>query len=203
MTNRKKKVGVTALYVRVSTDKQDSGAESQLRKIEEYCKYEKIKEYEVFMDKNISGAKSSRPQFDKMLKGVVEGRVDKVITYSLSRIGRSVRNLSELLEVFNGSGVTFISLSENIDTKTSTGRLVFNILASVAEFERETISERVRVGLDNARSKGVILGKPRQRDSKKIRRLYNKGETQRYIADFLECSLGSVQAEIKEIKEKG
>ena len=97
---------------------------------------------------------------------------------SLSRLGRSVKNLSELMELFNERGVHLVSLKESIDTKTSTGKLLFTILSSLAQFERDVLAERTREGLASARARGRVGGRPRTAADKlrKAQRLYESGQ---------------------------
>ena len=106
----------------------------------------------------LSGTKKSRPELDRLLKDLHEG--DTIVIESLSRLGRSVKNLSELMEIFNEKNIRLVSLKETIDTTSSTGRLLFTILSSLAQFERglwDDIFPRP-VGKDEV--KGVLPGKP-------------------------------------------
>ena len=123
-------------YARVSTDDQHpESQETRLRA--DGCSH-------VWTDKGASGAKASRPEWDKLRGELREG--DTLVCVKLDRIGRSVANLDELREWFDANGVTLRVLDQAIDTSTSTGRLMFRLLASIAEFERELIIERTRDG---------------------------------------------------------
>ena len=102
--------------------------------------------------------KKSRPELDRLLKDLVEG--DTVVIESLSRLGRSVKNLSELMEIFNEKNIRLVSLKETIDTTSSTGRLLFTILSSLAQFERDVLVERTNEGLAAARARGRTGGRP-------------------------------------------
>jgi DNA invertase Pin-like site-specific DNA recombinase len=96
----------------------------------------------------------------------------------LSRLGRSVKNLSELLEMFNEKGIRLISLKESVDTTSATGRLLFTIISSLAAFERETLIERTNEGLAAARARGKLGGRPKT-DAKAIKKavaLYRTGQ---------------------------
>jgi DNA invertase Pin-like site-specific DNA recombinase len=110
-----------------------------------------VEERFIYQEK-VSGTRTDRPELDKLLKIIQEG--DTVIVWKLDRIGRSMKHLIELIDSFQEKGINFISLHENIDTTTATGKLVFRIFASLAEFERDMISERTKAGLEAARARG-------------------------------------------------
>ncbi|MEI7973484.1 MAG: recombinase family protein [Bdellovibrio sp.] len=190
------------LYARVSTDLQQGGMESQIRAQKKYCEINDITEYEIFTDENQSGAKTSRPALDRMMAAVRNKEVDKVIVYSLSRLGRSTTHLLKCMDEFNQFGVKFISLSERIETETPAGRMIFTVLSAVSQLERELISERVKNGLANARAKGKLIGRKKLRDSDLIRKLLKAGLTYRGIASVAKCSHGSVHAEVIAIKKE-
>lgn len=134
-------------YARVST--RDQNLELQLDALNKYeCE-------KIFQEKQ--SAVKERPELDKMLNMLRKG--DKVVVWKLDRLGRSLKHLIDLMNEFNSKGVEFISLSDNIDTTTIQGRLIFNLFASFAEFERELIRERTRAGLKSARENGRIGGK--------------------------------------------
>jgi DNA invertase Pin-like site-specific DNA recombinase len=119
----------------------------------------------IFEDK-ASGAKASRKGLDRMLAELQPG--DTVVTFRLDRMGRSVLNLAELLRHFEQHGIGFVSLTEGIDTSTPSGKLVFNILAAIAEMQREVIAENTRSGLEAARKAGKRLGRPRRLSEQQI-----------------------------------
>src|ERR1700739_406422 len=116
-----------------------------------------VKEY---VDKGISGAKERRPALDNLLADCRRRAVDCVVVYRYDRFARSLRQLVNALEKFRALGIDFVSLHEGVDTSTPNGRLVFGIFATIAEFERELIRERVRSGLAAARSRGMKMGGP-------------------------------------------
>lgn len=119
----------------------------------------------VFWDK-LSGTKHDRNGLDALLAMAREG--DCVIVWRLDRLARSLRHLMELAAVFQDRGIQLISLTENIDTTTTTGKLFFHIFGALAEFERNLIVERTRAGLDAAKSRGKLGGrKPVLTDEKK------------------------------------
>ena len=110
-----------------------------------------------------SGARERRPGLDELLKAVRSRKVDVVICAKLDRLARSTHHLVTLAKEWETLGVDLIVLDQAIDTTTPTGRLLFHVLAAIAEFERDLIRERVKAGMDRARAKGVRLGRPRKR----------------------------------------
>lgn len=111
----------------------------------------------VFADR-ISGSRRARPALDRMLEQLRDG--DVVIVTKYDRLARSLKDLMEIVETVRECGAGFKSLAEDIDTTTPSGRLVFHVFASIAQFERERISERTREGLAAARKRGRIGGRP-------------------------------------------
>lgn len=152
-----------ALYARVSTDQQSTGLESQVRILKDYCTKNDILNYEIFMDEGISGTKSSRPALDRMMMAVNNNEVSSVIVYSFSRFARSTTHLLNALQAFKSKNVAFVSITEKIDTSTPVGLAVFSILAAISQLERDLICERVKAGLANARAKGKLIGRKKQK----------------------------------------
>ena len=184
-----------ALYARVSTDQQSTGLESQVRILKDYCAKNDIVEYELFADEGISGTKSSRPALDRMIAAINNGEIKSVVVYSFSRFARSTTHLLNALQIFKTKNVSFVSLTEKIDTSTPVGLAIFSILAAISQLERDLIAERVKAGLANARAKGKLIGRKKMRDSDLIRKLLKAGMTFRQIAGIARCSHGSVWAE--------
>jgi DNA invertase Pin-like site-specific DNA recombinase len=152
-----------AIYARVSTNTgQNPGM--QIRELREYCKNRGWKIAGEFIDSGISGATDSRPQLNRFMADAHRHRFDVVAVWDFSRFARSTSHLLRALETFSSLGVGFVSLREQIDTSTPTGKMVFTILGSVAELERSLIGERVRAGLRNAKAKGQRLGRPPLRE---------------------------------------
>ena len=151
----------------------------------------------LFCEK-ISGTKKSRPELDLMLRTIEEG--DTVVSESLSRLGRSVKNLAELMETFNEKGIRLISLKETIDTTSSTGRLLFTILSSLAQFERDVLVERTREGLTAARARGRCGGRPKT-DTKAIQKAVALYNTKQYsvteVTDLTGISKSTLYRAIK------
>lgn len=192
-----------AIYCRTSTNMQQSGLESQKRALVEYCKTKGIKRYELYEDFGVSGTKSSRPELDKLMRDVREGRVKTVIVYSFSRFARSTKFLLDSLEEFNNLGVNFVSLSENVDLSTAIGKAMFTIISAIASLERDLISERVKNGLKNARAKGKQIGRPKTRNTELIVSLRKKGYTYNQIRELLGVGHGTITNALKESLKKG
>lgn len=133
-----------AIYCRVSTDDQDPDKQRLI--CEEYCKRNDLEVVKVYKD-IISGTTSSRPEFNKLLEDMRQGKINCVVVTKLDRIGRSLQHLLSLFSEFEKRGIHFIATTQNIDTTTATGRLQFHIIGAFAEFERNIISERTKEGL--------------------------------------------------------
>ncbi|QIP14763.1 recombinase family protein [Spirosoma aureum] len=136
-------------YARVST--QDQNLSMQLDAL-------KAQGCEKIFQEKASGAKGDRPELTKLLEHVREG--DTVVIWKLDRLGRSLAHLVEMVNVLERNSIGLISLNDPVDTTTAQGRLVFRIFASLAEFERELIKERTQAGLQSARRRGQLLGRP-------------------------------------------
>lgn len=191
-----------ALYSRVSTDRQQTGLESQRRALEEYCKGRGIINYEVFEDFNVSGSKSSRPQLDRMMKEAREGKLESVIVYSFSRFARSTKFLLDSLEEFSLLNVNFVSLSENVDLSSAIGRAMFTIISAIATLERELISERVKNGMLNAKAKGKRIGRPQTINDELIATLRAEKYSYREISKMLNIGQGSITASLRRTARK-
>lgn len=146
-----------AIYTRVSTS--DQSCAGQEHELKEYIKNRGWKLEQVYSDR-ISGVKSSRPALDQMLTDAKKRKFDRLLVWRIDRLGRSVSHLLDVLETLRALGIEFISLSAAIDTSTPTGKMVFTVLGAVAELERSITVERVRMGLENARRRGIRLGRP-------------------------------------------
>lgn len=188
----------TALYARVSTADQKTGLEAQVRALRIFCEQNKIENYELFCDENISGTKASRPALDRMMRSVEAGEIDSVVVFAFSRFARSVSHMLKGLETMRKYQTNFVSLTEKIDLNTSLGHVVFVLVSAIAQLERDLISERVRNGLANARAKGKLIGRARKRNSALIEQLLEAGLSFREISKIARCSHGSVGAQKKE-----
>ena len=150
-----------AIYARVSTH-NGQDPEMQLRELREYCLRREWDITREYVDIGISGGKEKRPELDKLLHDAHRRYFDAVVVWRFDRFARSVSHLLKALENFRALGIEFVSLSEQVDTSTPTGKMIFTVLGAVAELERSLIVERVRAGLRNARAKGKKLGRPRK-----------------------------------------
>ena len=154
-------------YIRVSTQEQGRsglGYKSQFNKIEQYCKLYGL-EFVDFKDDELSGKSLERPGLVEALSMLEAGEADGLIVAKLDRLTRSVRDLGELLDRYFNNGHRLVVVDEQVDTSTAAGRMVANILVSVGQWERETISERTRAALAVKRAQGAILGNPRWQES--------------------------------------
>lgn len=148
-----------ALYARCSTLDKGQDPELQLAPLREYCQRRGFTITGEYIDNGISGTKERRPQLDRLLEAARKRQIDMVIVWKLDRFGRSLKQLVMTLEELSSLGIGFISYQDNIDLTTPQGRLMFHIIGSMAEFERELIAERVRAGIENARRKGKKIGR--------------------------------------------
>jgi len=146
-----------ALYLRVSTNAQSTNAQlSELQQLVEQRGWR----YEVFCDKGQSGAKESRPAFDEMMKQVRRGRFAAICIFALDRLARSLRQLLDISLELQRLNVDLVAVKQDLDTRSPSGRLVFGVLSTVAEFERDLLRERVRAGIAQARREGKRIGRP-------------------------------------------
>lgn len=149
-----------ALYARVSTlNSQDP--EMQLAELREYASRRGWNVIEEYVDQGVSGSKESRPALNRLMTDACRRQFDAILVWKIDRFGRSLKHLVNSLAELAALGVAFISLRDNLDLSTPSGRLMFQIIGAMAEFERALIQERVRAGLRNARAKGKQLGRPR------------------------------------------
>ncbi len=140
--------------------------------------FDMLKGYGVdyIYNEKMTGTKRNRPELEKMLERLTAS--DTVVIESLSRLGRSTKDLIWLMEIFNQKGVNLVSLKESIDTTTSTGKLLFTLMSALAQFERDVIADRTREGLASARSRARKGGRPPANPElvKKAIKLYQTGE---------------------------
>ena len=186
----------TAIYARVST--HDQNTHMQLKELKEYCQHRGWDIVDQYIDHGVSGAKESRPALDKLMQDAHRRRFDAVCVWKFDRFARSTSHLLRSLETFNALGIAFVSLSEQIDTTTPAGKMVFTVLGAVAELERSLIGERIRAGLRVARARGVRLGRPPRVmvDVRAVRRLRKQGYSWRRLAEELKVPVASAFAAV-------
>lgn len=183
-----------AVYARISTVNHGQDPEVQLGELREFCKRRGFEIVDEYVDTGISGSRERRPALDKLLADCRKRLVDAVVVYRYDRFARSLRQLVNALEEFRSLGIEFISIHEGVDTSTPNGRLVFGIFASIAEFERELIRDRVRSGLAAAKAKGKRIGRPRVAvDAFRIASLRRQGRSWAEITRATGVTKGTAQ----------
>jgi DNA invertase Pin-like site-specific DNA recombinase len=181
-----------ALYSRVSTT-HGQDPELQLRELREYAASRGWTIIREYTDLGISGSKDSRPALNQLMADAHQRKFDAVLVWKLDRFARSLRHLVNALAEFEALGLAFISLRDNLDLSTPAGRLMFQIIGAMAEFERSLIQERVRAGIRNARAKGKKIGRPGTKvNPAAVLVLRSGGESVRAIAAQLNSSVGTV-----------
>lgn len=182
--------GITFGYARVSTKGQN--LDSQIDALISFG----VKKENMFVEK-ASGVSELRPQFQKMLMKLREG--DLVVFYDLSRIARNLKNLLNLVDVWKKTGVNFKSIREPfLDTKSAHGLLVFHFFGALNEFERNLNVEKTLAGIESAKKKGRVGGRPKglsqdlKEKAKMVAKLFNSGASAKEIADFVKMAPASV-----------
>jgi len=148
-----------ALYARVSTI--DQRPEIQVESLRSYAQARALEISLEYVDQGVSGAKDRRPALDRLLADARRRRFDVVACVKLDRLARTVHHLTSLAREFEALGIDPVVLDQAIDTGTPAGRLLFHILGSIAEFERDLIRERTVAGMNSLRRRGARVGRPR------------------------------------------
>lgn len=185
----------TAIYMRVSTSLQTT--DNQLVALQEYAFRMNYEITSIYKDEGISGVKNQnqRPALNAMMKDVVKGKFSQILIYDISRLGRSLKDLVNILNDFNQSKVRLIFIQNGIDTSNSTGQMMFQLLGVFAEWERQTIVDRVNAGLVRAKQNGKKLGRPTTiNDSviSAVKLLRNQNIGIRKISSQLRIGVGTV-----------
>ena len=176
---------IAAIYARVSTVDKGQDPEMQLSELREYCDRMGW-QYQEYVDCT-SGAKETRPEYQRLMRDADRRKIDLVLVWSLDRFGRSLKQLINDLDFLGSKGIDFRSHTQALDTTTPQGRLMFQLLGAFAEFERGMTSERVKAGLSTARARGKRLGRPLALEQngitvEDVRRLADQGLSRRQIA---------------------
>ena len=177
-------------YCRVSM-KDTQNCERQILELREVAKNHNWEIVDEYVDEGISGAKKNRPELDRMLKDAMSRKFEMVMTIELSRLGRSVSNMCQIVDLLKSKKIDLFVKNQNISTDTIVGEFFFNIINAVSQYEKDLITERVVSGLENARKKGRIGGRPSNltKDNRsKILELRKQGIPIKKIAN--ECSVG-------------
>jgi DNA invertase Pin-like site-specific DNA recombinase len=183
-----------AIYARVSTSNGSQDPEMQLRELREYAERRELQIVEEYVDNGVSGSKDSRPALNRLMTDAHSRKFDAVLVWKIDRWGRSLKHPVTSLAELDAYGVAFISLRDNLDLSTPSGRLMMQLLGAMAEFERALIQERVKAGLRNAKAKGVRLGRPRIFVSEsRIDALRASGTSWRAIAKELGVGIGTAR----------
>lgn len=178
-------IGISIGYARVSTEEQNLDLQMQALK-EAGCA-------RIFRDHGLSGAARDRPGLKRALRKAKTG--DVLVVWKLDRLGRSLPHLVEVINGLRQAGIGFRSLQEQIDTTSAGGRFYFHMLAALAEFEREMISERTKAGMAAAKAGGKHVGRPRKLSASQIARargLIESGQTRKAVAARLGVTPGTL-----------
>lgn len=182
-----------AIYARVSTS--DQNPEAQLSQLREYAAARNFSVHREYVDQ-VTGAVEKRKRhtaYDELLSDARMLKFRCVLVWKFDCFARSLPALLDALQTFQALGIDFISATQAIDTTTPMGRLFFSMVGAFAEFERELIAERSRMGIESARRKGVVFGRPRDPDVEaRIRRLKERGVGIRAIATAVSRSPAGV-----------
>jgi DNA invertase Pin-like site-specific DNA recombinase len=191
-----------ALYARVSTlNGQDP--EMQLSELREYASRRGWSVTSEYVDQGVSGSKESRPRLNELMADAHRRKFDAVLVWKIDRFGRSLKHLVNALADLCAYGVAFISFRDNIDLSTPSGRLMFQIIGAMAEFERSLIQERIKAGLRNARAKGKKFGRPRaQVDALRVAALRQEGLSWSQVCRALKVSKGSAQRSVARLPNR-
>ena len=190
-----------ALYARVSTS--DQSAENQLLDLRRYARERGWSVMGEYVDQGISGTASSRPALDRMMESARKRKVDVVLCWRFDRFARSVKHLVLGLDELRALGIQFVSYNENIDTGSPLGAAIFTIIAAMGALERDIIVERVKAGLNRARSQGKKIGRPPVSiDPAMVRRLVRQGCSLRAMATKLGVSRGTIARAVRGVANK-
>ena len=188
-----------ALYARVSTQ-NGQHPEMQLTELREYASRRGWAVAGEYVDEGVSGSKDSRPALNRLMADAHRRHFDIVACWKVDRFGRSLKHLVNALADLDSYGVAFVSLRDNLDLSTPTGRLMFQIIGAMAEFELSLTKERVKCGLVNARANGKRLGRPRRvADGDRILQMKAEGASLREIANAMGIGYGTVRKRLRQM----
>ena len=188
------------IYSRVST--KDQNCENQIRLLKEIVERNNWDLVDLYVDVGISGSKGreSRKEFDRLNKDMIRRKFNRILVWDISRLGRSLQHLVEFLNEVNSIGCNLYIHQSGLDTSTPNGKMMFQMIGVFSEFEREMISERVKLGLERVKSKGKKLGRPQRVNSSMIdemKNLKNIGWSYGKISEHLGVSKMTVSRTLK------
>jgi DNA invertase Pin-like site-specific DNA recombinase len=186
-----------ATYSRVSTSDKGQNPEVQAAELRRYTAARGWTLAEEIIDHGFSGGTDQRPGLKRLMALIRAREVDVIVVTKLDRFARSLKHLVSALDEFTALGVLFVSVGDQIDLTTASGRLMLHLLAAFAEFERALIRERTLMGLAHAKSCGKVLGRPKTRDDDAILRLRAEGLSYSQIQKRLGISRPAIHRALK------
>ena len=198
MSSTSNKSTRAAIYARVSTHEQDTGM--QVAELRQVCGQRGWNIVAEHLDDGVSGVATARAGLDALLADVQAGKLDVVVVWKLDRLGRSLSHVLGLLDGFTASGVQFVSVRDpGIDSTSITGRLLTQVLACFAAYERDMIRMRVQAGVDRARANGIHCGRPRvELDLRPAVAMLNEGYGVKAISKALGVSRTTLRRRLRE-----
>lgn len=190
-------------YARVST--KDQNLDLQLEKIREYAKIRSFDLIQMYAEKASGKDIAGREAFSEMLATLKMNplAIEAVVVYKLDRLGRSMSDLIKITELLKEYNIQFISITDNIDTTSSQGRLFFHLMGSLAEFERELIHERTMAGILKAREDGKKFGRKRKViDMEDIKKQLASGIPKTRVCKNFKCSVSYLNKRLQEERER-
>ena len=188
------------IYARVSTNEQN--CDRQVAELEQVVKNNNWELVDTYIDKGYSRTTTTRPELDRMMKDAFVRKFEMVITLELSRLGSSLKHMIEIVDKFKEKKIQLFIVNQQIDTSSATGYMFFSIMTSIANYERELISERVRSGLENAKRKGIVLGRKTNLTpeiEEKIIQLKKEGVGYNTLAKRLSVSVKTIRKVLSQV----
>jgi len=188
------------IYARVSTNEQN--CDRQVAELEQVVKNNNWELVDTYIDKGYSRTTTTRPELDRMMKDAFVRKFEMVITLELSRLGSSLKHMIEIVDKFKEKKIQLFIVNQQIDTSSATGYMFFSIMTSIANYERELISERVKSGLENAKRKGVVLGRKTNLTpevEEKIIQLKKEGVGYNTLAKRLSVSVKTIRKVLSQV----